>query len=171
MDAAPALISYVDSKYRYRRVNQAYERWFGRAAKEIEGRPVREVLGKAVWEAIRPHMERAMAGEAVTFEQELPYKGAGPHWVYVTYTPDRDESGRVRGFVVHVVDIGELKRAEAQRFEANQRLQALSDGLEPLSGVPLPPQFAVLRPHLGANDRDVETRSSCRLLLCHTGLP
>ncbi len=32
--------------------------------------------------------------------------------MHITYTPDRDESGRVRGFVLHVIDISHHKKAE-----------------------------------------------------------
>jgi PAS domain S-box-containing protein len=121
MDAQPALLSYIDSGFRYRRVNQAYERWFGRTASEVEGRHVREVLGKSAWEAVRPYMERALAGEEVTYERELPYS-SGSRWVHVTYTPDRRADGTVHGFVVHVMDIGEQKRIEQALHDHQKRL-------------------------------------------------
>ena len=123
MNAAPALIAYVDAEYRYRRVNKSYERWFGRTAEQVHGRHVREVLGEAAWEAGRPEMERALAGEAVTYERQFPYEGGGPRWVYATYTPDRDSTGRVQGFVAHVVDIGELKQAEGEIQKLNAELE------------------------------------------------
>jgi PAS domain S-box-containing protein len=104
-DSAPALISYIDSDYRYRLVNRCYERWFGQAPEQLVGQSVREVLGEAAWAIVRPYMDRALAGEGVSYEQELPYRGAGPCWVHVNYVPDRDSDGRVRGFVVLVQDI------------------------------------------------------------------
>ncbi len=112
MNAAPALISYVDSDYRYRRVNEGYERWFGRAIEEIQDRHVQDVLGLELWQAVRPYMERALAGEIVSFEHEVLLPGGGSRWVHVSYMPDRDESDRVRGFVTHVMDIGDRKKAE-----------------------------------------------------------
>ncbi len=94
--------------YRYQLANDAYRTWFGLDPDEIRGRHVSEVLGHAAWDAVRPHMQRALAGEVVNYEQELPlYHRAGPRWVLATYTPDRDASERVRGFVVLVTDIGE----------------------------------------------------------------
>ena len=125
MDAAPALISYIGADYRYRRANRNYERWFGRTEAEITGRHVREVLGEAAWQAVRPHMARALAGEVVDYEQELPYAGGGARWVHVTYSPDRDASGRVSGFVVHVMDIRERKRAEEHTAALQQITAAL----------------------------------------------
>ncbi|MBI3948706.1 MAG: PAS domain S-box protein, partial [Armatimonadetes bacterium] len=128
MDAAPALISYVDTNLRYRRVNRAYERWFGHRAEDIRGRHVRDVLGEAAFGAVRPHLERALAGEVVTYEQEIPYEHTGKRWVHVTYTPDRDESGRVRGLVTQVIDVGDRKRAEAALRESEERFRGMADG-------------------------------------------
>jgi PAS domain S-box-containing protein len=129
-NAAPALISYIDVGFRYRLVNATYERWFGQSADEIRGKHVREVLGDAAWERVRPRMEQALAGEQVAWEEELPYRSAGPRWVHMTYTPDRDESGQVRGFVVLVHDIGAAKRAEQALRESEELLRALNRDLE-----------------------------------------
>ncbi len=120
VDSQPALISYIDSTFRYRRVNRAYEEWLGGPASEIQGRHVREVLGEEAWEVVRPYMERAASGEAVTFERELPYP-SGPRWVQATYRPDKDPSGRVRGFVVLVYDVARQKRAEQALLDADMR--------------------------------------------------
>jgi PAS domain S-box-containing protein len=113
MDAAPALIAYVDADGRYRRVNRGYEQWFGRSADEIKGRSVREVLGEDAWRVVRPYVERALAGEQVKYESELFLPGRSRRWVQGTYCPDLDGSGHVRGFVVHIVDVGWRKEAEA----------------------------------------------------------
>jgi len=120
-DAVPALISYVDSAYRYRLANLAYEHWFGQPREEIPGRHVREVLGEGAWEQVRPHMERALRGELVSFEAELPYEGSGPRWVHVIYAPDRDADGNVNGFAVLVTDIGPAKAAERALREIGSR--------------------------------------------------
>lgn len=131
IDAVPALISYIDADYRYQLANQAYYRWFGKTPADIAGRHVSEVLGPAAWQAVRPHMERALSGEQVTYEQELPYQGGGPRWVRVTYTPDADPAGRVRGFVVLVHDIGQTKRAEQALRESEEKFR----GFFELAGV------------------------------------
>ncbi len=122
-NAVPALISYIDFEYRYRLANDAYRTWFGLEPEDIRGRHVREVLGAAAWDAVRPHMQRALAGEVVNYEQELPYHRSGPRWVRATYTPDRDAAGRVRGFVVLVTDIGERRRAEEEVRQLNRLLE------------------------------------------------
>lgn len=114
IDSVPSLIAFVDSDCRYRQVNETYERWFGLPHEELKGRHLCEVLGEAAWQAMRPYVERALAGEIVTCEEEL-FPRSGPRRLHATYTPERDESGRVRGLVVHAADLGERGRAEEGR--------------------------------------------------------
>jgi PAS domain S-box-containing protein len=50
---------------------------------------------------------------------------AGPRDVRAVYVPDRDPSGRVRGFVVLVTDVGEMRSAE-RALQDSQRMLAQS---------------------------------------------
>ncbi len=125
MDTTPALISYVDTECRYRRVNRSYEVWLGRGIDEIQGRTMREVLGEAGWQAVQPYVERALAGELVTFQQEQSLRAGAPRWIDTTYMPDRDDLGRTRGFVVHAIDIGRMKEAEDQVRRSLREKEAL----------------------------------------------
>ena len=131
-DAVPALISYVDADLRYRMVNRAYERWFGHPAKEIEGRTVREVVGDAAWKKVSPSLRRALAGESVEFEAELPYKDGGSRWVHGSYLPDIDARSGVRGIVAMVVDLTEHRRIEDELRRSRKQfaeLMARQDGI------------------------------------------
>lgn len=127
IDTAPALISYIDPDFRYRLLNQTYHRWFGRPTEQLFGQSVREVVGEAAWEKVRPWMERAMAGEAVSYEEELPYAVGGPRWVSVNLMPDKDEEGHVRGIVALVIDITDRKQAEQGLAVQRQRLAGIVD--------------------------------------------
>ena len=126
-DAVPVLISYVDADYRYQLANRTYERWFGLAPEQIRGRHVSEVLGEDAWQAVQPHMRQALAGEEVTYEQELPYRGSGPRWVRVTYSPDHGDSGEIRGFVVLVNDISARKQAEMEAERSRGWLERIAE--------------------------------------------
>lgn len=123
MNATPALISYVDTDYRYLRVNKTYENWFGLSAEHILGHEVREIIGETAWKMLRPYFERSLAGERVSFDRAIPYAEGPPRWVHVTYIPHKDLTGTVKGIVIHVVDIEERKQAEQSIVSLNQRLQ------------------------------------------------
>lgn len=123
-DVAPVLISYIDRNYRYQLANRRYQIWFDRKPDEVKGRTIWEVLGQEAGTSVLPFLERALGGEEVTYERELPYQ-SGARWVHVSYVPDRDPDGAVRGVVAIVQDISERKREEAR----TQRLQALIEAL------------------------------------------
>jgi PAS domain S-box-containing protein len=128
-DAMPALISYVDSDRRYRFVNRQYESWFACSREQVIGKTIDEVLGAAVMARGAPYVERALRGEEVHFELEVPYPG-GPRWVDAHYVPDVDGAGRVAGFSVLVVDVTARKRAEEEIRHSEARLRAILDHLQ-----------------------------------------
>lgn len=120
LDSIPAPVSYVDASQCFRYNNNAYDDWVGRPHLELYGAHLSEVLGEKAYAELRPYVERALAGEPVAFEKELEYADGSLRFVSVSYIPDRDELGRVRGFVVLVRDLSERKRAEdALRFQAH----------------------------------------------------
>lgn len=113
-DLVPVLIAYVDPECVYRFVNKEYQLWFGIDPARIIGRPVKEVVGSEAWERIKDYVLRSLDGEAVRFESFVPYQTSGDKFVDVTYTPDRDAAGRVRGMVALIRDISRQHRAESE---------------------------------------------------------
>ncbi|HMF44634.1 MAG TPA: PAS domain-containing protein [Polyangia bacterium] len=111
-NAVPALLSYIDAGARYVWCNESYRRWFGYAPETLRGRHVSEVLGPTAWAQLRPHVERALGGEMVTFEDRIPYKNGPVRDIRASYIPHVDSGGRVRGFVVLSNDVTAIKAAE-----------------------------------------------------------
>jgi diguanylate cyclase (GGDEF)-like protein/PAS domain S-box-containing protein len=138
-DHLPTLLSYIDTAGRYVRVNRTYERWMGRPAEEIVGRSIRELLGKGFWEQSADARVRVLRGETVTFETTYPTVNGDRH-AEITYAPDTEESGEVRGIACMVLDIHQRWEAEmaarqsAELEKANQSLQQLAD-TDPLTGL------------------------------------
>jgi PAS domain S-box-containing protein len=128
-DSLPVLISYVDENQRYRFNNKGYELWFGHSREFVEGKHLRQILGAKAYEAIRPRVEAALSGEAVSFEDFVPYHGAGRRYVQVTYVPDR-QGGRVRGFFALIQDLTERKRAEEEIRESRDQLSTIITGAD-----------------------------------------
>jgi PAS domain S-box-containing protein len=111
-NAVPALLAYVDLEGRYRWCNDSYRRWFGHAPDELRGRHISDVLGAAAWAQIRSYVERALAGEEVTFETRVEYKHGPARDIRGAYIPHLDSHGQVRGMVVMVHDVSEIRAAE-----------------------------------------------------------
>jgi two-component system cell cycle sensor histidine kinase/response regulator CckA len=119
----PALFSYVGTDGRYCFVNKRYEEWFGVPQTEVIGKHFREILGGATYEIIKGHVERVLTGHRVHYEEVLPYSYGGTRYVSGDYVPDRDDSGKVKGFFVLVTDITERKRAEEEMAALQEQLR------------------------------------------------
>src|SRR5215212_6085717 len=120
LDAIPAPVSYVDRGLCFRYNNRAYDAWVGRPHEELYGTHIREALGEKAYREVRPYAEAALAGREARFERELEYPDGTSRYVSVSYIPDFDADGSVRGFVAHVQDFTERRRAEDSiRFQAH----------------------------------------------------
>ena len=87
-----------------------------------------DVMGQAAFEIIRPRVERVLSGERVEYEDELPIAGERK-WIHAVYTPDRDASGNVVGWVASVMDITARKRIEEELKAANAFLDAIIENI------------------------------------------
>lgn len=120
-DNLPVLISVVDGDQIYRFCNATYRAWLGVDPESIVGCRLKDVAGVAEYAVIRPYVERALAGEAVTFEH-ASMMGLQPRHMLVTYLPlssdaARSSAGgvaRSAGFYVLVEDLTERKTLEDQ---------------------------------------------------------
>jgi PAS domain S-box-containing protein len=107
-----AAVARNSRDFRYLWANQGLAELLKRPLEEIVGRAIQDVLGSETFQALRPHFERALAGETFSYEDEVNYPGIGRRWISATYTPTVDASGFVDGWVAVIVDITERKRAE-----------------------------------------------------------
>ncbi|MEW5850439.1 MAG: CHASE domain-containing protein [Myxococcota bacterium] len=133
-DALPVLIAHVDPGGRYRFVNQAYGTWFDTPTTELVGHHVSRAVGVAAFNVMQPYMDRALHGERVEFEAEVPYPHGTRH-VRTTLVPQLDESGHVDGYVSLVADITPQKQAEARIRALNTDLQRRLDELQTILDV------------------------------------
>jgi PAS domain S-box-containing protein len=120
-DNVPAFIAYLDHDERYRFVNAAYERHRGLPRAQVLGRTVRELRGP-IYEYLRPYLARALAGEAVTFENLYAFDAGAPA-LQVSYVPDRQPDGQVAGVYVLITDITAQKQAQAELVRLNRALE------------------------------------------------
>ncbi|MBC7939157.1 MAG: PAS domain S-box protein, partial [Chitinophagaceae bacterium] len=131
-DTLPSPVARVDRDGHYLFVNAAFGRWLGLRPDQVLGRTQQQVLAPAKWAEILPHVERARAGDTVTFDH-LVAGPDGPRHTIVTMLPDRDEEGVVRGHFTVMTDITERKRAEDALRRSEQKSRSLLNALR--SGV------------------------------------
>ena len=116
-DNAAVGLVMLDCERRYTFVNPAYPKILGLpySASELIGKGPAGVLGPDYETQISPRLDRAFAGERVTYELARPRPGAAvneaDHYV-VVYDPHRDPEGKVASVIVTIFDITERKRAE-----------------------------------------------------------
>lgn len=125
IDVIPGLVAYWDTDLRCRFANKAHGEWFGRESAEMRGIEIKAFLSEDFFKRNRPHIDRALRGEASSFEYEqLKADGSvGQAWVH--YIPDV-LAGEVRGFFVLTSDISDIKQTENRLNEA-QRIASIGD--------------------------------------------
>lgn len=129
-DNVPGLISVVNDRGEYELVNQNYQRWLGLEPTQLIGQALSAVLGvDEAYQVAQPNLQRALAGETVTFENRLATPQGAPLEIITTYMPRRNGDGRVTGCYILAMDISERKQMEESLRQseetARQRLAEL----------------------------------------------
>lgn len=106
-------ISFVDTTYHYRLVNQAYEHFSGVKRAQLLNRTVADYLGQDVFEKyVKDNFDRCLQGQTVRYQEWFDYPTLGRRFVDVTYHPLRNKDGEIIGLVANTRDITDLKLAE-----------------------------------------------------------
>jgi PAS domain S-box-containing protein len=132
LNALPVAIARCSRDLRYLLVNSACARLAGLAAHDIENRPIEQVLGNNVLEAIRPHVARVLRGETVEYAADLRYP-TGERAMHIVYTPWREHDGTVSGWIATLQDVTETQRATLLLLESQRTLAAEAEALTKLS--------------------------------------
>ena len=125
----PGPVSRVDKDLRYLFVNNYYQRFTGIPTEQMLGRTIAEVIPKSTYQAAEPYIQKALAGEHVSFETKVQFPSGETEIGLVYYVPDIDANGEVNGFVIIGLDISDRKKAEADKEEALNRVQKFASRL------------------------------------------
>ncbi|GJD51813.1 Sensor histidine kinase RcsC [Methylobacterium crusticola] len=126
-EAAPALIATIDAGRVYRFANGNFAAWFGLDRDGIVGCPMRAVLGEARYAERAPYLERAFAGETVTFEARA--SGEAERHALVRYVPQRGPDGAVHGLHLLGVDITAEKAAQSALGDTALKFRAIAESM------------------------------------------
>jgi len=122
IDATPALIAYCDANLVCRYINSTYEHWYQASRAKVIDRRFRDAFPAEVYLRVEPYLRRALAGETVSFETAGNYPDGQHRELRISYTPDIDGDGSVRGLTALLEDISELKRAQRLLERSQQTL-------------------------------------------------
>jgi len=116
-DSMPAAVALCSRDLRYVWVNRCFAEWIGAEPRELVGRAIAEVIGADELDAIRPYVERVLAGESVEYERRVRHAGLGERWVRHLYAPTRDGAG----WIAVGADIHDRKLMEETLRQAERR--------------------------------------------------
>jgi PAS domain S-box-containing protein len=122
-DNARVGLVMVNRERCYTFANATYAEILGLTLSNLVGQRVADVLAPLYEEQIRPHLDRAFAGERVAYELHRPTPGAN-HYYTVKYEPTK-VNGSVSLVVVVITDITEQKQAEAAWRASEARYRTL----------------------------------------------
>ncbi len=124
-DNLPAYVSYVDKNRRIGFMNGYHADLFGRSRRKVEGKHVRDVIGKETYRAVETYMDSALGGQQTSFDISIDDDAGEKHWLQGTYVPRISEQGDVEGFYALVRDVTDRKVAEAKAHAAENLYRTL----------------------------------------------
>lgn len=127
IDYSPALIGQLDPQLNFIFANESYQKWFGLSLDEIAGRHIREIIGEAAYLILGPRLKKALSGEVVAFDSEVPFQHGGTRFIHATYVPHFTEDGTIDGLFVMTIDLSEQYRLASALSATNRRNQAVLD--------------------------------------------
>ena len=133
LDALPICISYVDTQFRYQFINSTYLVWFKLARSDVIGKSITEIIGPEAFSIVRKHIEKALTGQAVSYEALIPSVSYGAKHVSAELVPVFSPAGSVCGYYAMVQDISQRKTIEEEHRTKEQMwqlaLESAGDGV------------------------------------------
>jgi PAS domain S-box-containing protein len=137
VETSPDGIAFLDEKYQFRVVNDAYERFSGVKREKMIGLTVAECLGEQTFQTqVKQQFDKCLQGETVTYQEWFDYPALGRRFVAITYFPYRDARNHIAGVVINTRDVTERKQAEVEKdkLDAQNRQLQKAESLSRMAG-------------------------------------
>jgi PAS domain S-box-containing protein len=135
--AAPVGLAFMDTDFRYVRVNEALAALNGLPAEEHFGRTLRDVLGDRLAAEIEPLHEQVLdTGEPILdlhIERSFPTNPSETRNWLVSYYPVFDANEQKIGVGVVITDVSEREQARAAAERTGARLSVLAEASQTLA--------------------------------------
>ena len=119
-------MSFIDSNYIYRTVNDAYSEVFQRPREEIIGLSVAELFGTEIFEKqMRSYLDRCLTGEEIHYSDWFDFPDGKRRCMLINYYPFFENDKSVSGLVVRAHDMTDLELAQEALRESERTLNAI----------------------------------------------
>jgi PAS domain S-box-containing protein len=125
----PAYVSYLNNNETIRFANEHYINLTGQR-EPVSGKYLHEAFGEENYKKCRQVFVKAAAGETVSCQIKLPLTSGEQKFINLSYVPDKDENGAVKGLVVMGVDLTERVEYENQLRNKNAELKRINRELD-----------------------------------------
>lgn len=112
-NAIPVLVAQVDKNEKFLFANSAFCDWFNQSHDEIRKRTLKAVLGEDRYPETKTYIDKVLAGESVSYER-LSKSGERQAIYNVTFVPEFDSQGGVKGFIIVAADVAHYKEIEEE---------------------------------------------------------
>lgn len=126
------LLAIIDEHGVYLATNEPYAKAFGKTPEFFPGKFVKDVFGESIdINIMQPMVEKARQGLPAIYSDWFNIVGQGRRYLNVSYAPLQSADSTYRGVAISARDITDLKVAEIEMRELNEKLESYSfvDGL------------------------------------------
>ncbi len=119
IDSLPLFIGMLDMDGNYLIANTKYQKTFGVARSEIEGKHYKEILSLDILKTHNELVEKGLKGEGLSFDEITNLPNGEKINSYGKYVPVYNADNEQFALAVYVVDITKLKETESQLITLN----------------------------------------------------
>ena len=132
VSASSDLLAIVDEHGTYLATNESYANAFGLPREYFPGTLVKDVFSEEIVnDTLMPLIDKAKQGELVNYSKWFDLADKGKRFLNISYSPLFDDQSSFRGIAISARDITDLKVAEIEMRQLNEKLERYSfiDGL------------------------------------------